>query len=333
MICTKKKFRWVFSGLLALSPVSSLFADGEALQEQPSAEYTAWLTGPLIAPTGTVVTAGHYCIQPFFLFNALTGDYNSHWKSVSAPNFYNVSLQLLLQVGLTEFMDFQIYPTALYNTTEGESSTRFGDFPFVLDFQLLSADKYKYFPGIKLEITETFPTGQYQKLNPAKLVTGVSGLGSFSTAAALVFYKLYHLHKHHFLSVNASVEYNYYAPVHVRGFNVYGGGFGAHGKVYPGNETTAILSFEYTLTQNWALALDNVYLHKDKDRFKGDPGFLTPGVPSSVGRHSGEEFSFAPAIEYNFSEHLGLIAGSWFTAAGRNSLQFYSAIVSFVVSY
>lgn len=333
MLDRKLKLSWILLGLFCTGSMTPLIASDDPIQLPSESNYTPWLMGPLIAPTGEVVTKGHFTFQPYLYFNVNTGIYNSHWKRVSTPNFYNVTLQLETQVGLTEFMDFQIVPAVLYNHTEGESATRFGDFPLIFDFQLLSVDKYKWFPGIKLGITETFPTGKYQKLNPKKLDTDASGLGSFSTGVDLVFYKVYHIHKHHFLSMTASVQYTYFAPVHVKGLSVYEGTPDTHGKVYPGNTTTAIVSFEYTLTQNWVLSLDNIYTHENKDRFKGSPGFIAPFIPGVVGRPSSEQLSFAPAIEYNFSEHYGFMAGSLFSAAGRNALDFYSAILSFMVAY
>ncbi len=230
-------------------------------------------------------------------------------------------------------MDIQMIPSVLYFATQGKSSSHFGDLPIILDFQLLSDQKFQWIPGIKLQIGETFPTGKYQKLNPHKLRTDISGLGSFSTSPAIVFYKVYHLYRHHYLSLTASFQYTYYAPVHVKGFNFYGGGFGTRGKVYPGNLSTAIISFEYTLTKNWVLAIDNVYIHEDKNRFRGNPGIAASGIPATVSRPSSEQLSFAPAIEYNFNEHFGLIAGVWFTAAGRNNLEFRTGVASFTIAY
>jgi len=322
------KFLSALFGLVTTGFLPSLMADDVSATQPSTAAFTPWLTGPLIAPTGEVVPVGHYSLQPYLLFNVNTGFYNPHWKSLSTPNFYNVTLQFQVQVGLTQFMDFQIIPSLLYNATQGQSAERFGDLPLILDFQILSAEKYQYMPGIKLGITETFPTGKYQKLNPKKRLTDVSGLGSYSTTFDLVFYKIYPLHAHHFLSMTADVQYTYYAPLHIEALSTYLSSENTHGKIYPGATTSAILSFEYTLTQNWVLALDNVYTHADKDRFRGNPG-----TSGHVGRPSSEQLSFAPAVEYNFSENLGLIAGSWFSAAGRNAPEFYSEIVSFAISY
>ncbi len=296
--------------------------------QSPSAQDTPWLTGSLIAPLGEIVPKGHLIFQTFFYFNTVTGAYSPHWHDKSNPKFFNFTLQNELIIGLTKRIDFQILPTILYNHTQKQSSNRFGDFPIIFDFQIVRTDKFQWFPGIKMAITETFPTGKYQKLNPKKLNTGVSGLGSFATTGSLVFYKIYHLIGLHFLSVNASFSYSYFAPVHVRGFNTYGGGWGCAGKVFPGNSYSAILSFEITLDRNWAFAIDNIYTHSNKDHFKGNPG-----INSAVGRRSSETLSFTPSIEYNFNENWGIIAGAWISATGRNAAVFRNAIISCVYQY
>jgi hypothetical protein len=329
----KNPIKFFLFSLLACSRL--LHADGtEEAEKKSEQEISPWFTGPLIAPLGAVIPIGHYVIQPFFDFNTATGFYDRHWHDISTPHFFNYTTEVLIVIGTLEWMDVQITPQLLYNDTQGQSSWRFGDLPLSLDFQLLDIDTFKYFPGIKFSLTESFPTGKYQKLNPLKLGTDIGGSGTFATTANLIFYKVYHISGFHFLSMTASLGYTYPTPVHVRGLNFYGGGPGCAGKVYPGHSFGAIVSFEFSLDRNWALALDNVYAHFDKDRFRGTPGLSTaPLVPAVVGRPSSETLSFAPAIEYNFSENWGILAGVWFSAIGRNTPVFRNAIVSFVYQY
>jgi hypothetical protein len=308
---------------------SSIFTNADEFIP-PSAPGTIapWFTGTLLAPNGEVFPVGHYWIQPYFEFNTNTGKYNRHWHDASTPNFFSYTTLLDLNFGLTEWMDIEVFPAVQYNHTEGRSAWRFADFPVLVGFQLLSSEKYKYFPGIQLQLAESFPTGKYQKLGSRQLGADISGNGSFATTSSLIFYKIHHLHGFHFMSMTASFGYTYYAPVHVRGHNFYGGGHGCAGKVYPGNSYEAILSFEFSLDRHWALALDNVYTHVDRDRFRG-----TVGIGDKVGRPSSESLSFAPAIEYNFNQNWGIIAGVWLSAIGRNSFIFRNAIVSFIYQY
>ena len=301
----------------------------------PSPPPQAWLTGPLIAPTGTVIPYGSFEIESYVYATTNTGTYNSNWNSVSAEhNFFSLNPQFLCFFGLTPWMDINISPQFFYDTTNGQHNWNFGDLPVALDFQLLDAGYTPYFPGIKFTVRETFPTGPYQNLNPNKLLTDQSGAGTFGTTMNLVLYKVYHLTGHHFLSMTYSATYTVTTPVNVHGFNTYGGGYGTKGYALPGNTFQAIASFEVSLSQNWALALDNVYTHVDQTRFFGNPGVVSIGGPAaSVGAPSSEQISFAPAIEYNFSSNLGIIAGCWFTAWGRNSTRFCSGVISIDYTY
>lgn len=120
------------------------------------------------------------------------------------------------------------------------------------------------------------------------------------------------------------VTYMYGAPVNVKGINAYGGDPTTSGKVRPGNLWQGIVSFEYSLTQNWVLALDMLYSHMSRSQFTGT-------TVEPTGEPSWEQFSLAPAVEYCFSENFAINAGAWFTAAGRNSDQFASAVMSIYI--
>ena len=154
-------------------------------------------------------------------------------------------------------------------------------------------------------------------------------MGTFGTQFDLVLYKIFHLYELHWLSATFSAQYTVNTPVNVHGFNAYGGGFGTRGKVLPGNQLQAILSFELTLTQRWALALDSVYTHTDMDQFYGMPGISLLGSFARSSRSSSEQLSFAPAIEYRIGHQFGLIAGGYFSAIGRNSVEFRSGVLNF----
>ena len=291
-----------------------------------NAAQTPWLTGPLIAPFGAIVPYGNFDIEPYVYSTTETGAYNSHWKANSTSNFFSLNTQVLCFFGLTPWMDINIVPQFFYNTTSNQNSVRFGDLAVALDFQALDPAATPYFPGIKFTVRETFPTGTFERLNPNKLLTDQTGAGAFATTFNLVLYEIYELKKSHFLSMTLSAAYTVNPPVYVHGLNTYGGGGGTKGYVMPGNNLQALASFELTLTQNWVLALDNVYSHTDRSKFCG-----TTSAPVSV--RSSEQITFAPAIEYNFSSHMGLIVGCWFTAWGRNTPVFRSGVIAFDYLY
>jgi hypothetical protein len=293
-----------------------------------------WFTGPLIVPVPTVVPYGDFEIQSYFYLTTNTGTYNAHWSSVEAPHkFFSFSPQIQCFFGLTPWCDIVLIPQFAYNISSHHHSIHFGDFPVGLDFQLLDSNATPYFPGIKFTIKETFPTGNFQRLNPSKLLTDQTGAGTFASTFNVILYKVYHIYALHWLSTTYSAAYTVNSPVNVHGFNAYGGGFGTKGTAMPGNSFQGIISFEYTLNQNWVLAFDNVYVHTDATQFCGKHGKTATGSQASVGAPSSEQISFAPAIEYNFSSRFGIIAGCWFSAWGRNSTKFRSGVINFDYTY
>jgi hypothetical protein len=284
--------------------------------------FTPWFTGPIIAPIGVVVPLGDVEFDNYLFFQIYTGAYNSNWEQVAADNFYVLSPQLLYYFGLTPWMDIEINPSFSYSFTQGRQSVQFGDFTAALDFQLYKDDDF-WFPGIKLTIGEVFPTGKYQNLNPDKLGTDQGGNGTFGTNLSLVLYKIYHLWDLYSMSVTFSNAYTFNTSVRVKGFNAYGGGIGTKGTVDVGNGFQSILSFEFSLNQNWNLSLDSIWTHIDGSRFTGQLG-----EDALMENPSEESLSFCPAIEYGFSENLGITAGCWFSALGRNTQIFRNGAIN-----
>lgn len=322
--------------IMAMAPLLSAGATLRAAEELHEPEVAAgpWFTGPLIAPLGVVVPYGDVAVRSYLYFIAETGAYGQDWQSVGGEeNFYTLTAQFQCFFGLTPWCDLNIIPRFFYKTTSNQHFFYPGDLTAGLDFQLMKEDATPYFPGIKFAIREIFPTGNFQYFHPRKLLTDETGEGTFSTQFDLVFYKIFHWRDSCWLSMTWSAQYTIHMPAHVHGFNTYGGGFGTDGKVLVGSDFQGILSFELSLNQNWAFALDSVYRHGDSAQFFGMPGIAFTGTFAEVGRASFEQLSFAPAIEYNFSKSLGVIVGCWFSAAGRNSPVFRSGVVNFQYVY
>jgi hypothetical protein len=311
---------------------TSLFSAEVPVEEEPD-EPAPWFTGSLLAPLGEAVPYGHFEIDFYNLLTIETGEYNKNWKVDDIPNFYSYTPQFYCYFGLTSWMDIQIIPQIAANWTQGKSSVGFGDFYTALDIQFYSSENEGWFPGILFSIGELFPTGKYQRLDPNKLGTDQTGFGSFVTYFSLILFKVYHIYDNHFLSFTLTGECGLTSTTSVHGFNAYGGGFDTNGHVNPGDTLTAICSFEYSLSQNWGLALDTYWNHENLTWFSGDPGVDEDGLPAEVGFPSSDTLSFAPAIEYGFSENCGIVGGCWFSAIGRNSAEFRNAVVNLYYYY
>lgn len=288
-----------------------------------SSKAAPWFTGPIVAPSAHTVPPHHGNVEPYLYFTTVSGFYNENWGSVDTPNFYSLLQQTPVQVGLTSFMDCQVVPQIFYQFTQGEHSTQFGDLPISVGFQLLNDQAGSHRPAIKLSLKAVVPFGKFENLNASKLGTDGAGLGSWMPGVGLNFSRIYELPGSHFLAPRLSFGYTVPGPVHISGITVYGGAPDTSGTVYPGNIFACDLAFELTLTRQITFAMDIYYNHLNKTRFSGNPGFL-----AQIKAPSSEQFSLAPALEYNWNANIGLIAGVWFTVAGRNSRQFTSGVIA-----
>lgn len=283
-----------------------------------------WFTGPLLAPGGHVVPSGYINVEPYTFYTVTTGLYDKDWKSTSLPNRTNVNFQFLLYLGITKWMDVLFIPQAVWNETQRISSLRFGDLSIELDFQVFDNSITPAIPSLKAYVNESFPTGSFQKSNPGKASTDLSGSGSFETTFGFVLTSLYQFWDCHFLNLRLNAFITLLTKVPVKGINAYGGTPTTEGTIYPGLKWGGIFALQYNLTKHWAFALDIEGLYSKKTSFRGFSG----SPPNHLGNPSNISFSIAPAIEYNFNEALGIIAGSWFTVAGKNAPQFFSGVVA-----
>ncbi|HSX12215.1 MAG TPA: hypothetical protein VLF61_01865 [Rhabdochlamydiaceae bacterium] len=307
----------------------NLFIHREHFHPAQTPPQTPWLTGPLLTPSSQTVSPGYLNIEPYVYYNVITGFYNDDWKAVSTPKFYNVNLPILIYFGITEWMDILFVPQVNYNKTKRTSSLEFGDLDFAVDFQLMHESPDNHLPGLKFYIEPTFPTGSYQKLKPERLLTDAGGKGSYQTEVGIVLGRLFHFSDVYYMNLRLNLFCNYFAPVKVKGINAWGGSRNTSGRVYPGTQFAYFFGAEFTLSQNWVFAFDATGMYTTKTTFSGRPG-TSPitGSPSIISRPSQVQFTFAPAIEYNFSDAVGIIAGSWFTVAGKSTPRFVSGAIA-----
>ncbi len=308
---------------LAFSELAATYDPLSTFQAPGGEEYELWCTGPLIAPAGDVVELGHVTWQPYLFINEYHGSYDGDWRASSYQLFTNISAQGLIRVGILPYVEFDFTPILNYNYTKGAGKWIFGDMPVNFDILLVEDESWLH-PNLKFRISGNLPIGKYEKLKASKLETDLSGIGTWLPGVGLIYYHELHIHKHHFLTTTGFITYNHGTPVNVQGINAYGGDPSTEGKARPGNLWQGILAFEYTLSQNWVLALDMVYNHISRTKFSGT-------TEEPMGSPSSEQFSLAPAVEYCFSENFGINAGAWFTVAGRNTDQFASAVMSIYI--
>ena len=316
--------------VLAIIPLALWARTGEPIPEPPIPDkFEPWFTGPLLTPSGNVIPLSHQNIEPYIYYNRNVGLFNHHWKSHSAPTYTNVLTQISLQFGVLPRVELDLNPTFSYNHTQSKQMWVVNDTPVAVGFQLITEDLKGWTPSIKMRWGLNLPTGRYDELNPKKLGVDAGGLGAWYPNFGFVVSKLFHIYHHHYLAWRQSLVYTWGTSVHVHGLSVYGGSPSighlprTNGTVYPGNSFNSITGFEYSLSQNWVVALDIFYESISHQRFRGySPLNTKPTHPSQ------QQLSLAPAIEYNFSPNVGIIVGPWFSVAGRNTLDYYNWVLA-----
>jgi hypothetical protein len=104
----------------------------------------------------------------------------------------------------------------------------------------------------------------------------------------------------------------------VQDVSVYGTSQGFRGHADPGAALFVDLAGEYSMTRSWVLAFDATYRHQYNTAVTGY-NISSPAELGSLNSGSSQAFGLAPAIEYNFSGKIGVIAGIRVFPAGKNT--------------
>lgn len=279
-----------------------------------------WFTGPIVAGTAFVLPPGISDVEYYLTFIDTYGVYQKNWTLQPWKPLYSMVGVIYLSTGLFENVDWSMYAAGIHNWKGDRSFTGVGDLNIIFKYSLHKEDKD--WPQISLALAEIVPTGNYHHLDPDSFLVDATGQGAWITAFGLRVQKNVKMHDDKWLEWRANFNYSVAPPAPIEGFSVYGGDRTTRGQVHVGDVFFMDLAIEKQLTQNWVFACDAVYVHTNKSTFSGT-------TEEPVGLPSTEQISIAPAIEYNWSEKMGIIGGIWATVAGRNSYVFASPTIAF----
>lgn len=299
-----------------------------SLVAQEPGRLTAWYTGSLIALSGRVAPVGEYAFQPYLFVTHNYGLYKNNYGLKREPSLIEINPLALFQGGITSRTDFQIILQSFSNFSQGESSSNIGDCSALIGFQLLFAKENTLIPDIRFTVTEIFPTGKYQNAKESKKGTDITGNGTYQTQFGLNIQKLFYPSPLHPLRLRFNFFYTLSTKLSAENFHAYGGNNDVIDTIAPGDQIQVIFAPEYSLNQNWTLAVDVLYSHTFRtDLQRKRPTREKIVIPAAV------RLSLAPAIEYSFSPTLGILGGVWFSVLGKNSEAFYSPVVSLVYAF
>jgi hypothetical protein len=297
---------------------SSLIFSAAYAQELNCSPTGQWYTGSLLSASGALPKAGMIAIEPYLIgsYPVAKFDSNGHSKSAASTEPRSVANANVLGAALTDHLTIQAVPNVVYSFDSAATSdgVRVGDLPLQLLYRLIDPQP-DCVPALTGIIGVTLPLGTYDHLSR---VEDASGGGAWALRLGLQSQLALRLSDDRALRIRVWGQASQaVSTVNVQGASVYGTSNGFDGHADPGITGSVGVSFEYGLTQRWVLALDAAYNVTKGARVRGKDSIRGP-VEYSTERSSG--WTFAPAIEYNWSSHLGLIVGVAVTPIGHNMM-------------
>ncbi|HEV2230089.1 MAG TPA: hypothetical protein VGR86_14175 [Steroidobacteraceae bacterium] len=278
----------------------------------------AWWTGPLLAPNASTFPAGHALVESYVFDVNNNGQYDASGRREPAAGGHELGSLTYLIYGLTDRVSLGLLPRFFYDEPPGapnSSSPGVGDLGAQVQVGLTSFHEGSWVPATALVLGETFPTGRYDRLtNPADAF----GAGVYSTALSWYSQDYLWLPNGRILRVRLDLTYAISSSAGVVDQSAYGTPSGFRGRAYPGDSFTADAAAEYSVTRNWVLATDLVWVHNSSTRLAGSEPAAGASTLLDTQSGSSEYLAVAPALEYNFSARVGVIFGARIFVAGRN---------------
>lgn len=272
----------------------------------------AWWTGPMLANSAETLPPGHFLFEPYLY-------------DIRSPGMDSFGSRTYILYGLAHRLSIGLIPVFGYNRmSDGPSSAGvgFGDLTIQAQYRLTEFQPGSWMPTTAIEVQETLPTGRYDDLGD-RPSDGLGG-GAYTTTLALNSQTYFWLPNGRILRTRFNVSGSFSRTADLEGASVYGTHAGFHGTAKPGMSFYADLSFEYSITERWVLAMDMTYSDDRNTRVDGVNGVTAGGFPypQNVTLNSGpsEAFGVAPAIEYNWTPNIGVLLGTRIIFGGHNTV-------------
>lgn len=282
----------------------------------------AWWTGPLLAPSAGTLPQGHWLFEPYVFDVISYGHFDRNGTLHSTGAAHEFGNQSYIEYGLVDRFTLGLIPRlGFHESSAGQDSAGFevGDVTLQGAYGLTQFHQGSWVPATALVIGETFPTGKYDHLSGQ--TDGALGSGAYSTTISLYSQTYFWMPNGRILRTRLDLSYQVSQWASLHGESVYGTLNGFDGRAHPGPSIFGDLAFEYSLTQKWVLATDVWWEHDGNTRVEG--AYATPSISpeqSYLVADSGADdlLYVAPAVEYNWSARMGVIAGARVMVLGRN---------------
>ncbi len=291
-----------------------LASAGSAAAQQSDSEAairSQWFTGTLLSPSPGVPHKGVLGIEPYLIDKRGMGvfDANGIFHATPAAN-EQVRSYTSFNYGFTDAVSLQLIPAVAHVSHDGDTQTGIADLPIRLHYRPIPGALDFWHPSLTTTFGITMPLGKFEHLRNS---ADGFGTGAYMAMEEVELQQRFTtwLHPHRLrMWARVSQPLN---EVRLHGVSSYGTSQGFLGSVVPGSSAELGIGDEVGLDQQWALALDVV------QNFAKGPHLRGQGVTGAMADIEGSEFWVAPGIEYNPTEHVGIIAGVEISMAGRNT--------------
>lgn len=279
----------------------------------------AWWTGPLLAASASTLPQGHILFEPYIYDAIPYAELDSDGSSHAVAHSNRFGSQSYLNYGLADRFTVGLIPRFGYDqpaSGPNSSTIGVGDLTAQAQYRLTQFQEGHWLPTISLNVSETLPTGEYDRLGRP---SDGFGAGAYSTTLSLYSQSYFWLNNGRILRARFNLSYAVSDRTKIEDASVYGTMAGFRGHASPGDTAVANLAFEYSATKNWVLAVDFWYELDGATRVFGSyasNGGGAPAFQSSSG--AGRVLFVAPAFEYNWNSRVGVIFGARLVATGRN---------------
>ncbi len=290
-----------------------LASAGAALaQESPDGAliHGQWWTGSLAAPSPAPFAEGVLGVEPYFLDKRGDGAFDSNGTLHSSPpggdqlrSFTSV------QYGVTGDLGIQIVP-AIVHSLNGSAATGLADLPVRVKYRWFRGGTEIWLPSLTTTAGITVPVGKFDNLRKAS--DGFGG-GVYTALQQALLQSVFATDGHANRMRLWGTMSEPLDSVRLHGVSTYGTAAGFDGTAILGDAAELGIADEFAIDRRWVLALDMV-----QDFGKGTH-LRSQGYTGALPDMATSGFSVAPAVEYNFSASIGVIAGAQFAMAGRNS--------------
>ena len=320
---------------IALASIGAWIGTGNsAAANERQALNDAWWTGPIIAAGAGTLPQGHFLIEPY-LYDAIAyGRYDQEGDRHGIPDAHSYGSLTYLLYGLADRFTVGLIPTFGFNKSPGSESSgvQLGDLTLQAQYRLSQFTPGGFMPTTSLVLQYSLPTGKFDDLGDRP----ADGLGSGAHATTVALYSQYYFWTPNgrILRTRLNFSHTFADDTAVRDVSVYGTPEGFHGRARPGKSYSITSAWEYSATRNWVLALDVLYQRDDSTSvrgFIGDPSSPRNGFRQDSG--SSRRFGIAPALEFNWNEHIGVIAGVRWFLDGRNTAASITPVAAINIVY